>query len=383
MDPFSTNPASFNHRHDSFDPQFIRREAIDFVGGSSSDSNVPNHDRHPLAAITTAAVVATTAPVTTNSTSVATDATNDTFPISKRRRTITPLGDENHVDDDTAPASSTTKLLSIPSTLLFESKPNPNGEFILDAFLNQCKKHGWENTLKHGELNKFVKNFSQTAFKPGFPLGNYKADSHSTLQKKINSALAIVKKFLPSHSSSDSESGETIPAHLKNLIELYSDCLSTCLLPPNGMTMQAATNLMISRQVMPSLPNAVGTMDCSTTRIENQKAGRTVIDLDDQKNNKGHAKPSRKISILPTMDIMNQGHQSIMTALNNFQKNKIFIERLRCLEDSVNSWQKEMLTAIKENKMDAVPVIQNILNKEQLELEKVREKLNEMTDMDE
>jgi hypothetical protein len=149
------------------------------------------------------------------------------------------------------------------------------------------------------------------------------------------------------------------------------------------MTMQAATNLMISRQVMPSLPNAEGAMDRSTTRIENQKAGRTVIDLDDQKNNKGHAKPSRKISLLPTMDIMNQGHQSIMTALNNFQKNKILLERLKRLEDSVNSWQKEMLTAIKENKMDAVPVIQNILNKEQLELEKVREKLNEITDKDE
>lgn len=340
-----------NHTHETnttsyVGPEYIRREPLVFTLNDDEDSN--------LSAVTTRSITPTDLPPLPPSETL----------TGKRARISEPL----------------SKLKGIPSVLVSDSKSNSDGEFIMMIFLTQCKEEGWDNSLKHGKFKSFVHNFCTTAFKRGFPLASYKADSPATLQKKISAALATIKSHsVPSHSSSDSENGEAIPSHLNSLIELYNECYSTRIVS-NIVPSQASTNLTVSRQVLETLPSADdGSTERTATRSENMKGGRNVVQLDATKNVKGNSQPTRKISILPMTDVLNTHHSSMMSMINNYTNSRALSRQMERRENAVTEWQKQLLDATRDKDHEAIGLIKGFLQREVEELNKVRAQLDELT----
>jgi hypothetical protein len=269
----------------------------------------------------------------------------------------------------------------IPAVLVSESKSIPDGELIMSVFLARCKDEGWESSLKHGKLTKFVEKFCSVVFKSGFPLAIFKKDSISTFQKKLSSGLSIIKfHHHPCHSSSDSANGEAIPTHLTALIDLYDECYSSRMIGATTSS-QASTNLTVSRRVMESLPSAIGgSTDRVATRAENSKAGFDVIAMDGGRNKTGNAKPTKKLSILPMQDVLNAQHSSFMSMMSNFTASRGLNRRVENLEKKVTDWQKSLLDAARNNDQQSLGLINGFLERDQEELNKLRAQLDELVD---
>jgi hypothetical protein len=319
-------------------------------------------------------------------------ASNSVVVTGGNARSITPtpfvpplpsLQHDTHNTNKRARVSESTNAgpKPIPAVLISESKSIPDGELIMSVFLTRCRDEGYDNSLKHGKLTKFVEKFCSVVFMSGFPLAIFKKDSISTFQKKLSSGLSIIKNHHhPCHSSSDSANGETIPAHLTILIDLFDECYSNRMIGASTSS-QASTNLTVSRQVMESMPNAIGgSTDRVATRAENSRAGCDVIAMDGGRNKTGNAQPTKKLSILPIQDVLNSHHSSFMSMMSNFNASRGLNRRVENLEKKVNDWQKSLLDATRNNDQQSLGLINGFLERDQEELNKLRAKLDELVD---
>ena len=286
---------------------------------------------------------------------------------------------------------SSNKLKKIPGTLLSAEMPNEDGQAIMKQFIQNGINGGYEKSfMKHGKMKGFVREFVDTAFKPGFPLHCFEINKIDVFQRKISDALKMLKNYSRLlHSAGPAEEGESPPTHLTELVELYEK-LSSMKEDFPGTSSQAEINLSVAKKYMNHMESANGDGIRSATRVNNQRAGHNVVALDATKNTKATASQASKKSSTSISSLMETSKETDRLLINLLEKSveqsqnmkmmNIYLQEVQLLSADVRGLEQQMLKALSnpDSQQALTNFLQSSLDEKKKDLAAAKSKLDEI-----